>query len=266
MQQLTPQGQQAVQDLANRYNISVDATTAMLGAVANGGGTMAQFYIPELGGNGQWMQGGMTMVGDMFNTQLQYTVSNLCGELSGLLRNQQMFVPAPINSSGGGMNNMNNWWPSELGQPSSSGGQNDSKYAIFPHAQRLAIKKGQDVTVYDTLDHQIGGVQQQSGSHQPLSFSSQFGTFDLNSLPLANQPQVAHNEPNLVPAPMANSEQDNYQPSNTVNDTPVQDSGSNILGSNDIFRALEQLGQLHQMGILSSSEFENKKQELLARL
>jgi hypothetical protein len=67
MNQLTPEAQNALQNLAQRYGVSVDAVTSMLFAVSNGGGTMAQFNVPELGGSGQWMQGGMTMVGDMFN-------------------------------------------------------------------------------------------------------------------------------------------------------------------------------------------------------
>ena len=76
MQQLTPGGEQAVQGLASRYRISPDAVKTMLSAVSAGGGTMAQFYIPELGGGGQWMQGGMTMVGDMQRyTQFQVAQS-----------------------------------------------------------------------------------------------------------------------------------------------------------------------------------------------
>jgi hypothetical protein len=39
----------------------------LLFAVSAGGGTLAQFDHAELGGSGQWMSGGMTMVGDMFN-------------------------------------------------------------------------------------------------------------------------------------------------------------------------------------------------------
>jgi hypothetical protein len=73
--QLTPGGHQAIQDLAQRYGVSVDAVRTLLFAVAAGGGTLAQFYHPELGGNGQWMSGGMTMVGDMFNYGLKATVS-----------------------------------------------------------------------------------------------------------------------------------------------------------------------------------------------
>jgi hypothetical protein len=39
----------------------------LLQALVNSNGTMAQFSHWELGGGGQWMRGGMTMVGDMFN-------------------------------------------------------------------------------------------------------------------------------------------------------------------------------------------------------
>jgi hypothetical protein len=67
MQNLTPAGQNIINDLAHRYRLSPDAVLHMLIAVNNGGGTMAQFSSAELGGSGQWMRGGMTMVGDMFN-------------------------------------------------------------------------------------------------------------------------------------------------------------------------------------------------------
>ena len=59
----------------HKIGVSVDAVRTLLFAVAAGGGTLAQFNHPELGGNGQWMSGGMTMVGDMFNYGLKATVS-----------------------------------------------------------------------------------------------------------------------------------------------------------------------------------------------
>ena len=68
----------------------------MLQAVVNGNGSMAQFSHPELGGSGQWMRGGMTMVGDMFNYGLKSKVDGLCSELSQLL-GQQPFVPPPAS-------------------------------------------------------------------------------------------------------------------------------------------------------------------------
>src|SRR5271155_1234873 len=66
---------------------------------------MALFNHAELGGSGQWMRGGMTMVGDMFNYGLKAKVDGLCSELSQLLA-QQPFVPFPASfqsqSQGGG--------------------------------------------------------------------------------------------------------------------------------------------------------------------
>ncbi|MEO9150375.1 MAG: hypothetical protein ABI212_13560 [Burkholderiaceae bacterium] len=76
------------------------------------------------------------------------------------------------------------WWPKGLSNPSSSGSQNDLKYAFFPDQQRLAIQQGGKVTQYDTGDHQISGVsQQQSGSSGGMpKFTSQKGDVNLSSL------------------------------------------------------------------------------------
>jgi len=188
MHELTNQGNQAVQDLSNRYGVSTDAVRTLLEAVSAGNGTMAQFSHPELGGSGQWMSGGMIMIGDMFNNGLKSTVSNLAVELSNLLASTQVFAPAPVSGgSFGGQQSSSNWWPSELGWPSASGGQNDMRYAIFPHVSRLAIQTGGQTRVYDTLDHSIGGVQQQQGgAYASLSFTSQRGTFTVESLPLVS--------------------------------------------------------------------------------
>jgi hypothetical protein len=265
MQQLTPNADQAVQNLAQRYGVSVDAVKTLLFAVSAGGGTMAQFYHPELGGGGQWMRGGMTMVGDMFNHGLQSLVSGLCSELSSLLNSQQVFAPLPVQSQqqGGGFGYGNNWWPSELGSPSSSGGQNDARYAYFPATRRLAISRNGVLTVYDTLDHNIGGVQQQQGGYSgSLSFSSQFGTFTVDSLPLANTgaPQSAPNpQPAYEPAPAPA-----YVPAPPVYSNGGQQSGQQ--SHDEILNALERLAGLHQKGVLSDAEFQSKKADLLSRL
>ena len=97
LQKLTEQGRQRINDLAQRYGVSTDAVMALLQALVNGNGTMAQFSHPELGGSGQWLQGGMTMVGDMFNHGLKAKVDGLCTELSQIL-GQQPFVPSPRSS------------------------------------------------------------------------------------------------------------------------------------------------------------------------
>jgi len=260
--QLTPEGDQAIQDLAKRYGVSVDAVRTLLFAVSAGGGTLAQFSHPELGGGGQWMRGGMTMVGDMFNHGLKATVSGLCSELSSLLSSQQVFVPLPPQGAGGGSIAPGNaWWPAELGSPSSSGGQNDARYAYFPQSQRLAILQNGKITLYNTLDHRIGGVQQQQGGYSgSLTFSSQYGTFSVDTLPLVSpgsgraivEPAAPSNEaPEPPPAPVATSR---------------QGSVGSLQSHDDILKALERLGDLHKKGILSGDEFKSKKAELLSRL
>src|ERR1700681_5114181 len=79
---LTDQGLQKISDLAEHYGVSADAVMTLLQALLNSKGTMAQFDHRELGGAGQWMPGGMTMVGDMFNHGLKAKVDGLCSELS----------------------------------------------------------------------------------------------------------------------------------------------------------------------------------------
>lgn len=254
--QLTPQGSQIIEDIARRHGVSVDAAMTMLQAVNNGGGTMAQFSHPEFGGSGQWMQGGMTMVGDMFNNSLKAKVDNLCYELSGLLATQQIFAPPPQTQAQGGHspvslfveNSGGQWWPAELGSPSSSGSQNNLRYAIFPSTRRLAIEINGQLTVYDTLDHQIGGVGQQQGGGASFTFTSQYGVVPVSSLPVINP---AGNAPqSFQPAP--------YQ------EAPAYGSASPNEG--DIFAKIERLAELRQKGILSDAEFASKKAELLSRL
>jgi hypothetical protein len=265
MQQLTPRAEREVQNLAQRYGVSTDAVKSLLSAVSAGGGTMAQFYIQELGGGGQWMQGGMTMVGDMFNNRLQSVVSGLCAELSALLASQEVFLSVPGPPAGGsGTIPANTWWPAELGSPSSTGGQNDVRYAYFPRSRRLAIDRNGAVTLYDTFDHQIGGVQQQQGGYAgSLSFTSQYGTFTVDSLAVVSS---APEEPIRQPPP---------QPPLSRPDAPdfagsTARASSVTIGSpqsqEEILAALERLGQLHQKGVLSDDEFKSKKAELLARL
>jgi len=253
MQNLTPVGQNIVADIAARYHLSTDAVTHMLIAVNNGGGTMAQFNSPELGGSGQWMRGGMTMVGDMFNHGLQATVDNLCNELSSALAQNQMIPVIPPGTPGS-----NQWWPMDLGSPFSSGGQNNIRYAVFPN--RLAVEHNGQVVVYDTLDHQIGGVSQQQGGDTSLTFSSQYGTISVNSLPVVSGTAFSEPEPpqsNFAnPPQMPNKEQPTPEPTVT----------SATAAQNEVIQLLENLGRLRDSGILTQDEFDTKKQELMARI
>jgi hypothetical protein len=209
LQQLTDQGRQRIDELAQRYSVSSDAAMTSLRALVNNNGKMAQFNHPELGGGGQWMRGGMTMVGDMCNYGLKSNVDGLCSELSQLLA-QQPFVPFPPSfqsqSQGGGQQRggpagagsvsffvpelpggaWGQWWPRELGFPNGSGAQNQVRYTYFSPTHRLAVVLNGHVTVYDTLDHQIGGVSQQQGSGGSLTFTSQHGTVSISQLPIVS--------------------------------------------------------------------------------
>ncbi|MDB5346480.1 MAG: hypothetical protein JWP89_4857 [Schlesneria sp.] len=285
MQPFTDQGWQKICDLSQRYGISTDAVTSMLQSVMNGNGTMAQFFHHELGGGGQWMQGGMTMVGDMFNHGLKSKVDGLCSELSQLL-SQQPFVPVPQNNQsqwqsgsgqqqGGGFGAgpsmggspvslfvpnsqgaRGSWWPSDLGSPNGSGGQNNVRYAYFSNARRLAVDINGVVTVYDTLDHQIGGVSQQQGAGGAVTLNSQYGTIDVSSLPVISVNGVTPQQLQTNPMPQ----------SYTAEPQPINPPGSRTNQEEDIFAKIERLAELQQKGILTPEEFAAKKTELLQRL
>jgi hypothetical protein len=74
------------------------------------------------------------------------------------------------------------WWPPDLGQPSTSGSQNDLRYAFFPERRRLLIEQDGKLTTYDSADHRITGVSQQGSSGRGLAFTSQTGPVDLADL------------------------------------------------------------------------------------
>jgi hypothetical protein len=63
-----PRAQQLIRDLAQRHAVSEDAVMSLFRTLSATGGANAQFNHSEFGGCGQWMQGGMTPVDDMFNS------------------------------------------------------------------------------------------------------------------------------------------------------------------------------------------------------
>ena len=85
-----------------------------------------------------------------------------------------------------GSGSANPWWPAELGNPASTGAQNDLRYAFFPGPRRLAIREGGRVRVYDTGEHRLSGFSQQQGGDQSLTFTSQFGLVRVADLPLVD--------------------------------------------------------------------------------
>ena len=294
MRPLSPAGQQAIHDLAQRHGFSPAAVHCMLEAVIHGNGSMAQFNHPEFGGSGQWMSGGMTMVSDMFNHALKSRVDGLCSELSNLIAQQPGLIQSGSfqsqsqsgghgqqqasygggqqQNSGGGQQQQNgagpvgpvslfvppaadaagDWWGSSLRWPNSTGAQNGVRYAYFAQARRLAIEVGGRVTIYDTLDHQIGGFSQQQGNGGSLTFSSQYGLVEVASLPVVSVDGVP---PSEAPAEWA-------PPPAPSDNNPVLSGKS----EGDLFALIERLADLRAKGILSDEEFAAKKTELLSRL
>jgi len=270
---VTPQAADAIADIAQRHGLSREAVLAMLFALHSGGGTMAQFDIPELGGSGQWMRGGMTMVGNMFDNALKARVDALCNELAQLLATTTVFPPS-ATPAGAGLTS-GNWWPADLGVPSAAGGQNEARYAIFPGTRRLAIQIRGTTKVFDTGEHQIGGVQQQQGGgYGSVSFTSQLGTFDVSSLRELGARQVAESPASapVAPAPQYQSQYQSHPAPHVAppqTQAPPAPSSAPASGGSDptaIVAAIESLAGLHERGILSDEEFAAKKAELLARL
>jgi len=227
------------------------------------------------------------MVSDMFNHQLKGRVDALCFELSNLIASQPDLVRTgsfqsqsqngqeQFNGSGGYGNASGSsfgpsslfvppppdWWGPDLRWPDSTGSQNGVRYACFAQARRLAIEVNGTVTVYDTLDHQIGGFSQQQSYGGTISFNSQYGLIDVGSLPVVSvngQPVYAAPAPAFAPAPAlapAFAPPPSFAPLPSVN-----------LPSMDVLGMIEKLADLRSKGVLDEAEFQAKKAELLSRL
>lgn len=254
MQQLLPDRQKAVDDIARRHNFSGEAVSSMLEAVAAGGGRMAQFNHPEFAGAGQWMSGGMVMVSDFSDNTLKGRIDSLCNELSRLVAQGPKWMSAPT-PGGGGNADSSPWWPSEFGVPDSSGSQNDLRYACFGSDHRIAIDDNGQVTVYDTLDHRIGGVSQAQGERASLSFQSQHGRVEAEQLPVVSR-GGRRSAPESAALPPERTED--------AHAMPYEPPGSGR--QHDVLATIEGLAALRAKGVLDDDEFSRKKAELLTRL
>jgi hypothetical protein len=116
--------------------------------------------------------------------QLDPSLSNLCGDWHvGGPEQRKATTVEPMKP----MEPMkplseDKWWPPDLGQPSTSGSQNDMRYAFFPEKRRLLIKQDGKLATYDSAGHRISGVSQQQSSGRDLAFASQTGAVDLADL------------------------------------------------------------------------------------
>ena len=106
------------------------------------------------------------------------------------------------------------------------------------------------MTLYDTLDHEIGGFSQHQSSGGSLRFSSQHGLVDVASLPVVS----IDGQPLPPPAPPP---------------PPAQQAAAAVPSESsaaDILTTLEKLVELRSKGIVSDEEFARKKADLLSRL
>jgi hypothetical protein len=272
MPNLTPEGLRIVTDAARRHGFSAEAAMALAGALAEGHGRQAQFNHPELGGMGQWSQGGMIMIGDMFNSGLKARVDALCNDLAGFVASQP-----PPNAEAGGFQSQSQgpggvslfaaaagkagrWWPHDLGSPASTGAQNDLRYAYFPGPRRLAIQRGGEVRVYDSDEHRISGFSQQQSGDQSLTFTSQLGLVRVADLPLVFPERDAPASSVAAPQQQAPGSEPRATPRS------VAPAPAAPVATEDILRTIERLAELRQKNILTEDEFAAKKAELLSRL
>lgn len=266
MKTLSADGQQQVSAIAARYNLQSETVESLLKAIIRGNGTMAQFNLPELGGQGQWMKGGMTMVGDMFNSSLRDMVDKLCNELSDLVTTTLLFEinDDPLTDSSvredtreragsrsGFFSEPSSSWPTIFGNPTSSGSQNNFRYAYFAPVHRLVIEDGGKRTIYDTKHHQITGVSQQQGGTSSYRFTSQDGVVDVNSLEkVADPDRQQQPTPDMI-----------YDVTEGASLQSRDKSPEDI-----ILTTIEKLNVLFERGQITEEEFKAKKKDLLERL
>jgi Short C-terminal domain len=289
MRQLTPAGQQLIEEVAQRHGFSTDAVMSMLESVIRGNCSMAQFNHPEFGGSGQWMLGGMTMVSDMFNNSLKGQVHGLCSELSRLIANQPDLMRRDSfqTQSQGTQMQRNDGSGQHHWQSAGDRGSSQQQTAAGPAAPESLFVPAPPGTSGDWWPADLGrpnstGAQNDvryayfaqprrlaievngkmtvydTLAHQINGFSQQQSsgasltfTSQHGLVAVANLPVIS-----VGGVPQQTSPWVQEKPVNTQPDAREA----------DVFATIEKLAQLHAKGILSNEEFAAKKAELLSRL
>src|ERR1700753_4028482 len=170
-----------VERMAKKRGVSPGAREGVVYALRSGGGRMAQFSPADFGGMSQWSPG-MSMVGEMFNTQLKAKLDALCTDIAAHLDASETDDGA--RSEGDEVSyrswaRSEDWWPAGLGRPGAVGAQNDLRYAVFPETRRLVIDDQGAVSVYDTGSHRIFGVAQAQSADRTPTLPSQDGLWAI---------------------------------------------------------------------------------------
>ena len=131
-----------VERLAKRHSLSPAAVQVVLVALRRGGGRMAQFSHADFGGMSQWSPG-MSMVGDMFNTQLKSRLDALCTDIVSHLTASEV-----VGSGGGELpvgGDVAGMVAERLGPPGSGGWSERPPIRNFPRIPPLGHRRsGQD--------------------------------------------------------------------------------------------------------------------------
>ena len=111
-----------VDRMAKKHSVSPAAVQVVLAALRRGGGRMAQFSHADFGGMSQWSPG-MSMVGEMFNTQLKAKLDALCSDLAAHLDTTETAGRARPGDdvSYRSPTRSDDWWPAGLGRPGAVG-------------------------------------------------------------------------------------------------------------------------------------------------
>ena len=175
--------------VAARHGFNRAAMAALWDALRRGGGRMAQFSHPELGGMGQWSSGGMLQIGAMFDHALKTRVAAACADLASAAGDRGSTEPGEA-TVGEGAREGAEWWPGSFGSPSAAGSQNGIRYAYFADACRLAVDRDGETTLYDTGRHRIFGVSQSQSRGSRLAFTADDETVNLETLAVVERSRV----------------------------------------------------------------------------
>jgi hypothetical protein len=289
MRKLTPAGQQLIEDVAQRHGFSTDAVMSMLESVIRGNGSMAQFNHPEFSGSGQWMQGGMTMLSDMFNNYLKGRVDGLCSELSRLTANQPDLIRSGnFQSQSQGTQQQGNYGGGQQQQPGASyGGSTQQQTGAGPLGPVSLFVPPAPGTSGDWWPADLGPPNSVGAQNdiryayfaQPrrlaIEVNGKVTVYDTLDHQISGFSQQQSGGASLTFASQHGLVAVASLPVVSVGGVPqpasppVQEelvSTQSVARGADVFATIEKLAALHAKGILSDEEFAAKKSELLSRL
>lgn len=144
-------------ELARKHGFSVGAVEHLAAALKRGGGKLAQFNHPELGGMGQWMPG-MIMISDPFNHALKARLECLVLELGQTSGAEEA---ADLAGESGPL-----------------------RFAYYRRRRRLVVEQWGQTQAYDTSGVEITSASVQSvGDAAHLLLAGPQGVVDWSRLP-----------------------------------------------------------------------------------